>query len=255
MARRGLVASVLLLALLPVTPASAASCRFQLGFAALAATLPAQVGACLDEETHDAVSGDAVQHTAGGLLAWRKADNWTAFTNGYLTWVNGPRGVVRRLNSQRFPWEANPDNLSIVQDIGAQSTGEQTVVSTTSTANSQGSPSSASNVTTYRITASQTSDNGSTTVAMNSGGNGSDASSTSGANNDASGAGSVVTTMAQGAAGVSSVRSVQQQGTPGFTTRTGNVVVQGTSSPASSANGGTSNANGAPAGDSDDSDR
>ena len=42
---------------------------------------------------------------SGGLLVWRKADNLTAFTDGYWTWVNGPRGLQRRLNSERFDWE------------------------------------------------------------------------------------------------------------------------------------------------------
>ncbi len=36
---------------------------------------------------------------------WRKADNWTAFTDGYRTWINGPNGLEQRLNSERFPWE------------------------------------------------------------------------------------------------------------------------------------------------------
>jgi len=49
------------------------------------------------------------------LLAWRKADNWTAFTNGYWTWINGPSGLVKRLNTQRYSWEANPENLPLVQ--------------------------------------------------------------------------------------------------------------------------------------------
>jgi hypothetical protein len=39
---------------------------------------------------------------------------WTAFTDGYHTWVNGPHGVAERLNSRRFAWEANPDGLPIV---------------------------------------------------------------------------------------------------------------------------------------------
>src|SRR5947209_3438496 len=39
-------------------------------------------------------------------MAWRKADNWTAFTNGYETWINGPAGLARRLNTERFTWEA-----------------------------------------------------------------------------------------------------------------------------------------------------
>jgi hypothetical protein len=73
--------------------------------------LPNQVGGCLDSEGHNPANGDALQHTSGGLLVWRKADNWTAFTDGYHTWVNGPRGLQERLNSQRFQWEANPDGL------------------------------------------------------------------------------------------------------------------------------------------------
>jgi hypothetical protein len=38
-------------------------------------------------------------------MAWRKADNWTAFTNGSRTWVNGPFGVMERDNEERFDWE------------------------------------------------------------------------------------------------------------------------------------------------------
>ena len=48
------------------------------------------------------------------MLVWRKADNWTAFTNGYWTWINGPGGLVKRLNTQRYSWEANPENLPLV---------------------------------------------------------------------------------------------------------------------------------------------
>ncbi len=79
-------------------------CHFQLGFAALHDALPATVGDCLDDEAYTA-SGDSRQHTSGGLLAWRKADNLTAFTDGSHTWVNGPNGIQERLNSERFPFE------------------------------------------------------------------------------------------------------------------------------------------------------
>ena len=48
-----------------------------------------------------------LQQTTGGLLVWRKADNWTAFTDGYRTWINGPNGLVQRLNTERFEWEAD----------------------------------------------------------------------------------------------------------------------------------------------------
>ena len=86
--------------------AQAADCQFVLGFAALAQALPQQVGSCSDNQAF-AANGDAQQHTStGGLLVWRKADNWTAFTDGYHTWVNGPAGLQQRLNTERFPWEA-----------------------------------------------------------------------------------------------------------------------------------------------------
>lgn len=90
-------------------------CRFVLGFAALNAALPTIVGDCLDDERHNPANGDALQHTTHGLLVWRKADNFTAFTDGYRTWVAGPYGVQERLNSQRFPWEGNPDGLPVVR--------------------------------------------------------------------------------------------------------------------------------------------
>ena len=46
------------------------------------------------------------QQTTTGLIVWRKADNWTAFTNGSRTWINGPAGVQDRANDEGFPWEA-----------------------------------------------------------------------------------------------------------------------------------------------------
>lgn len=95
-------------------PTSSSDCRFVLGFASLASLLPNQVGQCADDEQHSAQNGDAVQKTStGGLLVWRKADNWTAFTDGFRTWVDGPSGPQERLNTQRFPWEANPAGLPI----------------------------------------------------------------------------------------------------------------------------------------------
>lgn len=105
----------------PASPAPAATprsvsspCRFVLGFEALHDLIPQTVGTCLDDEWHDPQSGDGLQHTTRGLLVWRKADNHTAFTDGYRTWVNGPQGIQKRLNSQRFAWEANPDGLPVV---------------------------------------------------------------------------------------------------------------------------------------------
>jgi hypothetical protein len=93
-------------------PASAqGSCEFKLGFKALRDQIPEQVGVCLEDEHFNVANGNAEQRTTahhgrGGLLVWRKADNWTAFTDGHRTWVNGPYGLQTRLNSERFDWEA-----------------------------------------------------------------------------------------------------------------------------------------------------
>jgi hypothetical protein len=104
---------------LPASLASAQNCVFVLGFATLHNMIPQIVGNCLENETHNPANGDGLQATtgvngAGGLLVWRKADNFTAFTDGFRTWVNGPFGLQMRLNSQRFFWESNPQNLPIV---------------------------------------------------------------------------------------------------------------------------------------------
>lgn len=79
--------------------------EFKLGFAALADLIPEIVGEPLEDEHHSAESGDGLQKTSTGLMVWRKADNWTAFTDGHQTWINGPNGLEVRLNSERLPWE------------------------------------------------------------------------------------------------------------------------------------------------------
>src|SRR5687767_2388762 len=102
----------LLVALLPASATAQAGCEFKLGFKALRDQIPGMVGACVDDERFNAANGNAEQrttahHGSGGLLVWRKADNWTAFTDGHWTWVNGPFGVMRRLNAgPLFDWEA-----------------------------------------------------------------------------------------------------------------------------------------------------
>lgn len=117
-----LVPVVALLVAITAPSVQAADCRFVLGFAALRAAVgSAIVGDCLEDEHHGA-NGDALQHTTGGLLVWRKADNYTAFTDGYRTWVMGPFGLQRRLNTERFPWEAPADSgggTMTEQQIGA----------------------------------------------------------------------------------------------------------------------------------------
>ncbi len=97
----------------------AADCKFVLGFATLKAMIdgaegPEKVGQCLENEHFDPKHGDALQETTGGLLVWRKADNRTAFTDGYRTWINGPSGLQVRLNTEHFDWEA-PAALTLEQ--------------------------------------------------------------------------------------------------------------------------------------------
>jgi hypothetical protein len=104
---------------LPSSVARAEGCQFVLGFKTLHDLIPAIVGDCLDNEHHNPENGDGLQNTTaetgkGGLLVWRKSDNFTAFTDGFRTWVNGPFGLQMRLNSQRFFWERNPEGLPIV---------------------------------------------------------------------------------------------------------------------------------------------
>ena len=103
-------------------PASAAApadnCNFVLGFAALHDAAPSAIGACTDNQAF-AANGDSIQHTAKGMLVWRKADNWTAFTDGWQTWLNGPDGLVKRFNDEWFEWEAYPaetDGVPVVED-------------------------------------------------------------------------------------------------------------------------------------------
>ncbi len=115
---RGKIRILLLLLLAIIAPpaASAADCQFMLGFKTQRDAIPNVVGDCLENQAF-AANGDALQHTTHGLLVWRKADNFTAFTDGFRTWVNGPFGIQERLNSDRFPWEAGgnarPANIGV----------------------------------------------------------------------------------------------------------------------------------------------
>ncbi len=104
MKRLALLFAFALFLLLP-TSVPAAECQFVLGFATLRDLIGHDiVGDCLEGEHYNA-TGDSVQQTTGGLLVWRKADNWTAFTDGYRTWINGPNGLAQRLNTEVFDWE------------------------------------------------------------------------------------------------------------------------------------------------------
>jgi hypothetical protein len=103
--------------------AQPANCAFQLGFRTLHDMIPDVVGDCIENEWHNAENGDGLQRTTRGLMVWRKFDNWTAFTNGYMTWINGPVGLQARLNTERFPWEGTAAVPSVPSSSG---TGEAT---------------------------------------------------------------------------------------------------------------------------------
>jgi hypothetical protein len=106
---------IAIIAEIPTVPAvRAEGCRFVLGFETLHDMIPDIVGLCREDEHHNPINGDGLQATTHGLLVWRKADNFTAFTDGYRSWINGPFGVQDRLNSLRFAWEANPEDLPVV---------------------------------------------------------------------------------------------------------------------------------------------
>jgi hypothetical protein len=85
--------------------AQTVDCGFTLGFRTIHDMIPDIVGNCRENEWHNAENGDGLQQTTGGLLVWRKLDNWTAFTNGSVTWINGPFGLQSRANTERFSWE------------------------------------------------------------------------------------------------------------------------------------------------------
>jgi hypothetical protein len=111
-----LFALSLLLGLLPTSEsrvgvAEAESCEFRLGFAAMKIAMPDTVGECVEDERHNPGNGDGLQQTTHGLLVWRKADNFTAFTDGFRTWISGPVGVAERLNAERFDWEFDATDL------------------------------------------------------------------------------------------------------------------------------------------------
>ncbi len=86
-------------------PVVAQDCGFQLGFKALHDLIPDLVGDCFENEQHNPATGITQQATTNGHLTWHKADNWTGFTDGQHTWINGPQGLQQRRNTERLPWE------------------------------------------------------------------------------------------------------------------------------------------------------
>lgn len=127
-------------------PALAANCEFVLGFQTVHNLIPNIVGVCAESEHFNPANGDSLQQTTMpngqlGLLVWRKADNWTAFTDGYHTWINGPNGIQERLNAQCLPWEtaclnqpagSTATTVTFTSVVGAQPGGTASVTVQTS---------------------------------------------------------------------------------------------------------------------------
>ncbi len=95
----------LLLALLAGSASAQTGPQFRLGFQTLATLIPNVAGQPLEDEHHSPANGDGLQRTTTGLMVWRKADNFTAFTDGSTTWLIGPFGLQGRPNDARFDWE------------------------------------------------------------------------------------------------------------------------------------------------------
>lgn len=106
MKTRFLLAVALIALAFSFQPVVAQDCVFQLGFKALRDLIPDVVGDCVENERHNPETGMTLQSTTNGQMIWRKADNWTGFTDGQRIWLNGPKGLQQRLNSERFDWEA-----------------------------------------------------------------------------------------------------------------------------------------------------
>jgi hypothetical protein len=106
---RRAVALVALAGMLAAVPPAAAAplaapCELTGGFKTLGDMVP-EIGECVEDAHAEASTGNVLQKTTGGLLVWRRAGNWTAFTDGAHTWVNGPFGLQQRLATERFDWE------------------------------------------------------------------------------------------------------------------------------------------------------
>ena len=96
MKRLAVLIGFALFLLLPTSLWRRRSVEFVLGFKTIRDLIGHDiVGECGENERYNAI-GDSVQQTTGGLLVWRKSDNWTAFTDGYRTWINGPNGLEQR---------------------------------------------------------------------------------------------------------------------------------------------------------------
>jgi hypothetical protein len=110
--------------LTPPVPTLAGNCQFVLGFKSFHDLMPGIVGDCVATGHHNPQNGDGLQETTNGLLAWRKADNVTAFTDSYHPWVGGPFGLPERLNTETFRWDAGSASCTLTSEDFAHPCGE-----------------------------------------------------------------------------------------------------------------------------------
>lgn len=113
---------VAFLGFFPQAPVIAADCQFVLGFQVIHDQIPDIVGECVVDQHYNPENGDALQETTKGLMVWRKADNFTAFTDGFRSWVNGPYGLMERLNTERFEWEKEVPTAPAAPTVSLTST-------------------------------------------------------------------------------------------------------------------------------------
>lgn len=85
-----------------VAPNTPTNCQYILGFKTLHDIDPDSIGDCVENESHNPINGDALQHTTKGLMVWRKLSNDMAFTTGPQTLVVNGRGARWRSSYSRF---------------------------------------------------------------------------------------------------------------------------------------------------------
>lgn len=139
--------SIGLLLVLSLVDSGAAQQKFEfkLGFKTIADQIPDIVGVPLENEWFNPKDGNSLQRTvssrsrdqwgspnAFGMMVWRKVDNWTAFTDGGSTWINGPNGLQKRANNERFSWEKDPLPAGGSADSSVAQTPPSSVTQTTS---------------------------------------------------------------------------------------------------------------------------
>ena len=113
MRRALLVVAPMMVAVGLEAPATTAACVLVPQAAALERGLERRtIGACTSAPA-TAPNGDLVQPTTTGLVVVRGFDGHAAFTDGVRTWIDGPSGIQRRMNGDRFDWETATRDLAL----------------------------------------------------------------------------------------------------------------------------------------------